>query len=350
MIKTKEVLINSKPESHRNLPKVIKWKGINMVRNHSFLAAINEIVTWAEEIDVTRVGIVGDMHSGKSTMAEAIGCAIHHKSKVPWAVRVFGEKQLMNFEETLKTLQPANYILRFDDVSFLDAKNNKKQINLVKEAITKIRHLEGGQDVKIILIYNYHYTMGLDKYLRQADFRFFTTVGSSERENMEKIVGSKRMKVVDRFAEMRQRGVVKKHFGMRIGPKEIFSYKWRDPFIPVLFYNNDTLRLIISPKREFMHPICPVCTMGQSLSNEVDIKQFLIEYEQKFSPSTCKAVVKQKLKEQGIDTYSPTYVQARRYFERALEQKQLSLENVAIEYEMKPTKTRLRKKLDGVLK
>ena len=164
-----------KPKTNKFLPTVVKWKGVNMVRQESFIAAVKEVVRWAEEIDVTRIGIVGDMHSGKTTMAEAIAHTIHKESKLPWGIKVLYEQDLMNFEETLKTLTTdTNWILRFDDVSFLDAKHNKKAIGQVKEAVTKVRHLEGGKDVKVVLIYNYHYSKGLDKYLRMADFRFFT--------------------------------------------------------------------------------------------------------------------------------------------------------------------------------
>ncbi len=338
-----------KPKTDKYLPVVTKWKGVNMIRQHSFLAAINEVVNWAEEIDVTRLGIVGDMHSGKSTMAESIAHAIHKKSKVDWAIKKLFEKDLMNFEDTLKTLNPANYILIFDDVSFLDAKHNKKSISAVKEAVTKIRHLEGGRDVKIILIYNYHYTMGLDKYLRQADFRFFTTVGSSERENMESIVSSKKMKLVDFFAKLRQQGVTKKMFAIQLANKKMFYYKWRDPFIPVLFYNNSSLRMIVSPTRKWLDPICSVCSSADGVQSEVNVKQFISESEKKFTPQTFKTVVKQFLKEQGINTYGSTIVQARRYLDRALEKKVFDLEDLAVAYDLKPTNTKLRKKLDGVL-
>ena len=50
---------------------------------------------------------------------------------------------------------------------------------MVKSAVTTIRHLDGGRDVKVIVMMNYHYSMGLDKYLRSADFKYITTVDSS---------------------------------------------------------------------------------------------------------------------------------------------------------------------------
>jgi len=342
-----------KPKTNKFLPTVVKWKGVNMVRQESFIAAVKEVVRWAEEIDVTRIGIVGDMHSGKTTMAEAIAHTIHKESKLPWGIKVLYEQDLMNFEETLKTLTTdTNWILRFDDVSFLDAKHNKKAIGQVKEAVTKVRHLEGGKDVKVVLIYNYHYSKGLDKYLRMADFRFFTTVGSEEEDNFEGIVGTKMMSLIKFFAKNRQQGVTKKYFlsPARMANGKKFFYKWREPFIPVLFWNNTTLRMIISPTREWLEPICSICANASGgVQSEVDISKFCEESETKFTKGTFVGVIKQFLREHGVNTYSAKTVQARRYLDRALELKQFNLEDLALHYGLKETHTKMRKKFDGEL-
>lgn len=342
-------LVSPTEKSDRIRPKVITWKGVPMVRHHSFMAAVQEIVDFNDEIDVVRIGLIGDMHSGKSTLARAISHVLHKKSKHEYVIRILHEKELMNFQDTLETLVPANHILIFDDVSFMGASSNKKQVEMVKQAVTKIRHLEGGKDVKIAVIMNYHYTFGLDKYLRMADFRFFLTVGSSETENMEKIMGSKYNNLIKQFKTMRHQAVVKKIFSLRIGPKEIFTYKFRNPFIPLIFFNEQRPRLVVSPTREFIDPICSVCSTADNIHSEIPIEQFIEEAEGKFNPQTLKAAIKQKLREIGLDTYSARFIQARRYIEKAMEMKVINLEDLAVYYGMTQTKTKLKKKLDGVL-
>ena len=284
-------------------------------------------------------------------MAEAIAHVIHKESSLPWAIKVLYEQDLMHFEETLKTLTgDTNWILRFDDVSFLDAKHNKKAISQVKEAVTKVRHLEGGRDIKVVLIYNYHYSKGLDKYLRMADFRFFTTVGSEEEDNFEGIVGTKMMSLIKFFAKNRQQGVTKKYFRSpaRMANNKKFFYKWREPFIPVLFWNNTTLRMVISPTREWLDPICSVCANATGgVTSQLDIAKFCEESEEKFSKGTFVGVIKQFLREQGINTYSAKTVQARRYLDKCLEMKQFNLEDLALHYDLKETKTKLKKAFDG---
>lgn len=341
-------VIKSKVPSSRLRPKVIKWKDTHIIRQHSFIAPVKEIITWSEELDVTRVGIIGDMNSGKTTMANAIAHVIHKFSKVSWAIRHFDEDDLLDFENTLATLKPANYIMIFDDVSFLSAKANKKQLEAVKAANTKIRHLPGGQDVKIILIYNYHYNMGLDKFLRMADFRFFTTVGSSEKDNMEKIVGTKNMKQVMAFQVMRTNAVVKKKFTFKLSKNEPFSYTWRKPFIPVLFYNQSSLRFIVSPTREWMQPVCSDCAESEGAESEINVDTFVDESLAKFG-GNFKVAVKLKLFTMGYATHSRSVVQALRYLERALETKIITMDDISKRMDLPETKTKLKKKLDGVL-
>src|SRR3989304_5213555 len=69
-VRTKTIQLGSTKDRH--IPVVIKWKGVSMIRNQSFYAAIDDIINWSETLDVTRIGLVGDPHSGKSTLAEAI--------------------------------------------------------------------------------------------------------------------------------------------------------------------------------------------------------------------------------------------------------------------------------------
>ncbi len=325
-----------------------------MIRHQSFLATINEIVEFSKEIDVVKVGIVGDQGSGKTTMAKAVGHAVHKKAeekfKIPFAVRIFYQEDLMDFAKTIKNLSPANYVLIFDDVSFLEANATKTQISNVKQAVTKIRHLEGGTDVKIILIYNYHYNLGFDKYLRQADFRYFTSVGSSEIDNMEKIVKSKNMSLVHKFINYRRKAIIKKHWSVQISPKEFFPYKWRNPFIPVLFFNNDSLRLIVSPTREFMDKICAVCALAEgSTISAIPIDEFILEGQTKHGERTFEAAIKLKLFENGLTVYAKSVMNAKRWLDKALEKKQISLEGIMMQYGFTITKTRLRTKFSSLI-
>lgn len=349
ILQIENLQVKNKKSTDDLLPKIIKWKGVNIIRQESFFAAVNDIIKWCEVKDVTKIGLVGEEDSGKSAMAESIAHTIHKTSKYEWVVKKFYEEELMNFRETLASLTSANHILIFDDISFLDAKHNKKAIFQVKEAVTKIRHLDGGRNVKIVLIYNYHYTKGLDKYLRQAHFRFFTTIGSEEEDNMEDIVGIRNISLVGTFPKLLQQGVMKGYFPSPqiMKNKMRFFYKYRDPFIPVLFWNNITLRMIISPLRDWLQHTCSICTASEQIKSEVDIKQFWEEFLKKY-PKNAVGAVKQILKEQGINAYSKKFQQAKRFLDRALETKIMKIEDIATYAEIKIIKTSLQQRPENL--
>jgi hypothetical protein len=347
-LKIRERHIASKKINTRLRPKIGTWHKVKFVRNHSFLATINTICKFSMKRDVVKIGIIGLEGTGKTTMAGAIGHAAHKIMKdtynIPFAVKVFYEEDLLNFKETLKSLEPTNYILIFDDVSFMEGSANKNQISAVKQAVTKIRHLQGGEDVKIILINNYHYTLGLDKYLRQSDFKYFTTVGSSEIENMEKIVKSKNMAKVYQFIQFIDQGLKHDFWRWPLSPKEYFKYDWQDPFIPALFYDNISIRHIISPTREFIDKVCSICANAKGIRHaEAPPDEVAADGENKFGKSVFKAAVKLKLFENGLNTYGRSYTQAKRWLDTQLSNHIVSFEDLMLHYGLKQTKTRVDK-------
>jgi len=309
MIKTQ--VIEYQGKSHRktpDIPTIITWKDSKMIRNHSIRATVREILTISNSLDVVRIGIIGNQGTGKTTLAKTLAHLIHkislEKNKIPFAVKLFNRNNLLNFEATLRTLSPTNYILVFDDVSFLGANATKKQIEIIKQAITEIRHLEGGQDVKIILILNWHYTLGLDKYLRQTDFRYFTSIGSSELDNMEKIVGVKYMRRIHSFRKMCNVALLKNKFSFKLGDKQGFTYSYRQPFIPLLFFNNNTLRYVVSPKREWIDPICSVCqnSTKTTIKSDINANELTKELAEKFGDRISRSAIKIKLFQNGINS------------------------------------------------
>lgn len=340
-------------------PTIITWKDEKMVRGHSIGATVQEIlqaVAVEDSQDVVNVNLIGDPSTGKTTLAKTLAHLIHKRSKIPFSVRLFKRKDLLNFRETLSTLAPANYVLIFDDLSFLGADASSKQIELVKQATTEIRHLPGGKDVKIVIIKNFHYTLGLPKYLRQNDFSYFTSVGSSEGENMEKIVGVRYMPRVRNFQRMKTKIKIApeghKAFSYRLGNKGNFVYKYRKPFIPLLYWNGDTLRDVVSPTREWLDPVCSTCeqyTADETFTSEIDVAKLVEQSGQSFRETDLKMAVMLKMKENGNNMFRPSVVQAYRYLDKILETKRIKLEEIALHYGLKVTKTKLRKKLPAIV-
>lgn len=354
MIKQITVDPQEEAEAKDRRPAIIKWKNENMVRVHSLRATVKEILAGLQVLDVIKVGVIGEPSTGKSSLEDTLAHLIHKMSPIPFAVRSLGEEEFMDIEKYLASLPPANYVLKFRDLSFLKGKYGSKKIEELKASITKIRHLPGGKDVKIVLIYDYHYTMGLDKYLRQANFRYFTSVGSSEKENMIDIVGKNFETMVNDFAttyvEMTTTENHKATF--RISKNRYFSYSYKNPFVPVLFWNNANLRVVVFPLRTWIDPICSICSVGDNpdLQSEVDLVKFKEDRDKLFGPQNYLAAVRVILYAHGIVSYSNRISQAIKDVNRTLEKKIISLEDMATIYDLKPSKARLRKPLAEVVK
>ena len=333
----------------RQIPKVIKWNNINMVRNHSFLSGIKEIIDYSEEMDVTRIGVIGDMHSGKSTLSQAIGHAIHVYSKIPYSVRVFFKGDLIKFKETMASLDPTNYVLIFDDASFLKAQATARQINIIEEGVSVIRHMPGGEDVKIILIFNYHYPKALPPFLREAQFKYITSVGDANDTVLSELYGKNNLRLVKQLKIDRKKAIKHKYWLKRIGPKEPIKYNWRNPFIPVLFWNEESLRYMVSPTRFFMQKgdVCSKCeeAIGNN-DSEVSIEEFCKIGEEKFTKGNFLAAIKLDLFIEGRTVYGKNVVQALKYLNKARTQKIITLDAIANYYGLQITKTRLRKKVE----
>jgi len=335
-----------------DVPVTIEWQGERMIRNHSIRAAVKEIIKISESLDVVKINIIGNPGTGKTTLAMTLGHLIHKNSDVPFAVKVLNRENLLDFEEMLKTLEPTNYVLLFDDVSFLGASANKKQIEIVKKAFTEIRHLEGGQDVKIVAIFNFHYNFGFDKYLRQSEFSFWTSIGSSEMENMQKIVGMKYTPKLEQFQRLYQSALTKEKFSFNLGKKDKwFSYQYRKPFAPLLFWNNMSLRFVVFPKREWIDKICSTCINSRHvpLKDGLNVGDFANDLSYKFGKQIARTAVRIKLFQNGMNVYPKRVRQAMKYIEQYTDQnkenKTINLQELAEFFKFNSDPTRLDEKI-----
>lgn len=299
-------------------PSVIQWKGVDMVRKQSFMAAVQEIITYSDEMDVTRIGIIGDMHSGKTTLSKCIGHVVHSLSKVPFTVRIFYKKHLMNFAETLKTLQATNYILIFDDVSFLKASATNKQINLIEQAISEIRHLEGGEDVKIICIFNYHYPKALPPFLREAQYKFITSIGDANEKNIADTYGKQNVNLITGFKIQRKNAIIDKFWLEAVGDRPPVKYDWRNPFIPTLFWNESRIRKVIAPTRYFIDPICSDCDESEGVEkyDEKTVQEILDKGAKVFGKQHFETACKLVMFKHGENVFGPTDKSALKWIER----------------------------------
>jgi len=317
------------------VPLTLEWKNARMVRIHSIRAAVREILNMSRSLDVVKVNIIGTPSTGKTTLAEVISHLGHTLADIPYTLKKFTREDLLNFENTLASLQPTNHILIFDDISFLAATAGKRQMDLIQKTFTEIRHLPGGQDVKIIAIFNFHYNMSVSKYLRQSDFFCYTSIGTSELDNTLGVVGKKYLQTIINFRKINQQALTTGQFSFELGKKgQKLTYQWRKPFAPILFWNNISCRFVVFPKREWIEPLCPKCSQSSpdNVKLEMDMKAFDDEVRSRFGISIVRQALKIKLFNMGVNTFSKKVKQCSQWTEEYMKKKGCNAEQMADYY------------------
>jgi len=334
------------------IPTTVEWKGARMIRGHSLQSSVKEIVRMVQSLDVVKINVVGIMGSGKTTFALALSHLIHQISekdyKVPFAIKEFTRTELENLRQTITELEPVNHILIFDDVSFLT--DRKERMNEMKQTITEVRHLSG-TDVKIIIIFIFHY--GMQKYLRQSNFAYYTSIGSSEMDNMLKIVGIHYSKLLYRFQKICNNALTKHKFTFNLGSKsKFFTYKYRGPFIPLLFHNTDNLRIVVSPKREWIDPFCAACNKSSktTMKDGIPVNEFAQDLDKKFGSQIARNAVRIKLFQNGLNVYPKSVKYALTYIDKYIKDKLPNLQDLANYYNFSNDKTVLNAKYTRDLK
>lgn len=337
-------------------PLTSYWNSVRVIRNHSITACCNDILNANITSEVVTVNMLGPPSSGKTTCAKTMAHIIHKESRMAnYNVLVLTKEDLLNFEETLSKLKPTNYVLIFDDVSFLAAHANKKQIDVVKSAFTRIRHLAGGVDVRIIVFKNFHYSYGMDKYLRQSDFNMYFDVGSEELENIQKAVGMKYNKMLHEFIQIKtqikktstvateEKPEYRGNFSYQIGRTLKFTYEHRAPMAPALFWDKTSLRHVVFPKREWIDPICNACTEVETDTKEVeeDLSGFIETLEKEFDRTTIIQAIKIKGAMMGFH-FADQHVQRTMLFmDKYFKYKLINFQALAKHYKLKERKRQL---------
>ena len=348
MAQVEVIKYQSVEKKKSNVPVTQDWNGVKIIRAHSIIATVKEVLEHNRFFGATRVGIVGNMGTGKSTLAITLAHLAHKFADVPYAVMVFDREALLHFQETISNLEPANYIVIIDDASFLSAQASKQKMDVIKQSITEIRHFPNQVDKRIILIINWHYEYGLDKMIRSTDFRYCTSVGISDTDNLTKLVGARYLQTIMQFQQMCVKATKEPYqFSFLLG-KTMFTYDYRKPHIPLLYYNKHTLRFVVSPTRQFIDPICNLCSNAENKDVESDIetKHLTDKLNRTFGFGITKMAMRAKLLNNGINVYPKSVKQCMRAIDNYFSHKIINFEELAEIYDLKDKNTQLHKKIN----
>lgn len=330
-------------------PITIVWNNARMIRNHSVRSCAREVLAQNIGLDVVKINVIGPPSTGKTTFMKLLAHLIHKEADTPYAIKILQRAELLDMENTLAKLQPMNHVLVFDDVSWLSAGNNKAKLDQIQKTFTEIRHLPGGQDIKVVILFGFHYNLSIPKHLRQANFFCYTDIGSSELENTQKLVGIKNTQKLIEFKKVvhdayhpvqveqiegEEPKKPKAYFSYRIPGKGNvqFTYTMREPFAPAVWWNGDTLRHIVFPAREWVDKLCPLCGDPANSENHGDIKKFKESGDYSFGSASMNTAMRIILMKQGIMTWNPHVKNAVRWIEKYFAEETFTLEEIMKEF------------------
>lgn len=223
-------------EPHQKLPEnCTRLAGIPIAQKHSLTHRARNILTHNHSNEVTRVSVIGKTGSNKSTLVWFLIHLLHTMAEAEFGVHYgvvwAGKEQLRNMREWIKTLPyGVNLIICFDDISFETEKMGKKAKLDLKQLMTEIRHELG--DVHLITFYNYHYTKGMDKQMRDTDVVILTSYSHEEDANVRQLLGWWNSAKFGTFQKALRTALTKGYWITPVpapNSDKVFLYYWKNP-------------------------------------------------------------------------------------------------------------------------
>lgn len=260
-----------------------EWRGQVIARRHAFNPIIEQILNRHFNTELLSIGIQGKSSTGKTTLATDIMHSIHTElNKLSRSTtlterqkevlerkhhyQILTKKELIEFGQTIESMPRTNRVLYFDDLSFLESIFGRKGIGQVKNLVTEVRHLDETLDVNTILIFGYHYSYGLDKFLRDTDYRFYLSVSDEEEGNIiSQIHATQPQKqLIKSFKKTNTKFKEKNQITIQLSKTRqkkygSVTYRYSDPFRLSLFYNGESLKTVVFPKSEWLLDDCQIC-------------------------------------------------------------------------------------------
>ena len=209
--------------------------------------------------------LCGQSGSGKTTLAQTMIHRISCMGKERYIIKWFSGKDLHQLDDVINDLeQGLNYMLVFDDVSFiLDFLPNKRKKELA-EKLTRIRHDVKG---KVITFMNIHYQKALMPMMRDSNFRILTSMSDQDSQNWKNTMGWNHRFAIDKFQKQYNYQMKQGYFFVNGVDHHTPDDKAREAFGGSYKYITDEpFRITLCSEGSGVHPLlvpkegCELCT------------------------------------------------------------------------------------------
>jgi len=172
------------------------------------------------------------------------------------------------------------------------------------------------------------------------NFTFLSSIDSSD--DIESMIGKKYHKKIEQLKQLRSQGSITGIFEYKMGGSKQVKYNWQKPFLPFLYVSGIGARIVCSPLRTWIDPICNQCVSSDVEESTADVNEIVEDFKSKFGDGNIpRQAIKIKLIQQGVNAFSPRIVQAVKYLDQLQKKHLISIESLANAFDLEETKTSL---------
>ena len=281
-----------------NLNKIIyrhpSWKGttrpaIPLLARHSCKALAQEIEEALNATQAQVVLLIGKSGTGKTTLVTTLAHYIHTKpGGKHYIVKWYSQDDIKNFVKIVEDLQKGlNYILIFDDASYILDELPPAEVKKIAKKLTYIRHDIGGD---VLTFVDCHYSKAFQKFFRDTFFTILTSMTDNERTNIQQLFGSHNSFKVNNFIRIFRQMMFKGFFSFtsQATAKDRYTYKRDDPFRPALVSSIGSCHHVLYPRES-----CQVCADPYNTAKltPVDPEKFLDDLHKVMGPGQAKRAI-----------------------------------------------------------
>ena len=226
-------------------------KDFPLFQKHNITQICKDILTLNETALYLPILLNGKSSSGKSTLCTTIIHRVSCMQDKKYIVKWFKGKDLLRLDEIANELEKGlQYILAFDDCSYILDQAPPKVRKKVAEVLTQIRHIVKG---KVISFFCVHFNTSILPIFRDSYIRILTSASDEDNERWKKSFGKQNTFKLAKYQKQFASQMLSGYFFVNMENKS-YRYTRDKPYRVALCADLRGIHTLLYPKEE-----CNLC-------------------------------------------------------------------------------------------
>ena len=198
---------------------------------------------------------------------------------------------------------------------------------------------------------SFQYSKAIPPFLRQNDMTFYSSVDDNEKDSIIDTLGKHNTNKLNLLRKLQvqvklgKAGQAYFHYPMGTKGKLYHKYHARHPFLPYLYYNGISARIVVSPLRTWIDPICSTCDMmdeSEGDNRETETQNIIDQFISKFgNKATAKSVLRQVAMQNGVDVNLRKTSQGIKFIQKYMDNRLINLPTLLKAFGLEETRTHI---------